>query len=142
MKYTDSIVYLGVTINSTPTFGYSCKNALRNFYCSANSILNVTKKPSEEVLMKLLYTNCVPTLTYACAVKKFTSSEMNSCTVALNDAIRKIFSFNRWESVCFLRESFGYQSLTEIFAKASHNFLVSIANHENAILRQIYRVTL
>ena len=92
MKYTDSIVYLGVTINSTPTFGYSCKNALRNFYCSANSILNVTKKPSEEVMMRLLHTNCVPTLTYTSAVKKFISSEMNSCTVALNDAIQKIFS--------------------------------------------------
>ena len=43
--------------------------------------------------MQLLHTNCVPILTYACAVKEFSAKEMTNCTEAMNDAIRKcVFS--------------------------------------------------
>ena len=85
---------------------------------SSNSILNVLKKPDDVVQMHLLYTNCVPTLSFASAVKEYPSRSMNDCNTALNDAIRKIFSFSRRESVRDLRMSFGYLSLTEIFANA------------------------
>ena len=47
--------------------------------------------------------------------------------VAVNDAIRRIFSHNRWESIRMLRESFAYQSLTENFAerKSSSEYKLS-----------------
>ena len=88
--------------------------------------------------MHLLYANCVPTLTYACAVKSFPSRELMDCNTALNDAIRKIFSFNRWDSVRHLRQSHGYKSITEIFATAKRNFLTSLPHHKNTILNRLY----
>ena len=97
IDYVSSVKYLGVTICARPTFSYDSKNDIRNFYRSANSILNVLKKPDECVLMHLLYTNCVPILTYACAVKKYPSREMQDCTTALNNSIRRIFTYNTWE---------------------------------------------
>ena len=48
-----------------------------------------------------------------------------------NYAIRRIFSSHRWESIKTLRESFGYQSITEIFAERKARFeaqLPSIGN--------------
>ena len=66
-------------------------------YRVSNSILSVLHKPSEEVSMQLLYTNCVSIITYACAVKSFSAKETRDCNTALNDAIRKIFSFHQWE---------------------------------------------
>ena len=105
IEYVSSIRYLGTTIVSGPGFQFSSADDLLNFYRSANSILNALQKPSDEVLMQLLFTNCVPTLTYACAVKEYPSAQMLECHVALNDAIRKIFTYNRWESVRELRKS-------------------------------------
>ena len=137
VEYVDCIKYLGTTIVSNPHFAFSAKNDLINFYRATNSILNVLHRPSEEVAMQLLYTNCVPILTYACAIKEFSAKDMTNCTVALNDAIRKIFSFKRWESVRSLRECFGYKSLYELFAAASKKFHDSIQTHRNDTLKSL-----
>ena len=108
IDYVQSIKYLGTTICSNGGFSFSATHELCNFYRASNAILNVLNKPNENVLMHLLYTNCVPILTYACSIKSFSSKDMGDCTTALNDAIWKIFSFNWWESVRSLRETFGY----------------------------------
>ena len=137
IEYVSSIRYLGTTIVSGPGFQFSSADDLLNFYRSANSILNALQKPTDEVLMQLLYTNCVPTLTYACAVKEYPPAQMLECHVALNDAIRKIFTYNRWESVRDLRKSYGCKSLSEIFASHSRNFRHGLIAHSNCTLRRL-----
>ena len=114
--------YLGIHVLAGKEFSTSAKKPLTSFLCSANTILNVVKKPSEQVLMQLLYSNCVPLLTYGCEIRKHTGREMIKFEVALNDCIRKIFTFNRWESTRMLRTSFGYNSVTEIFAMRKRTF--------------------
>ena len=69
--------YLGTTILSGKSFSFSAKSELRAFYCSANSLLSAKIKPNESVLMSLLFSICVPTLTFASEVKVFSSSEMH-----------------------------------------------------------------
>ena len=73
-------------------------------------------------MMRLLYSNCVPNLTYAADVKDLTSAEMTRYNTAVNDAIRKIFSFHRWESTRSLRSGLGYQDLYTIFEKRKNGF--------------------
>ena len=141
IEYLQSIKYLGVVITSNKGFGFSAVTDLRNFYRPSNSILNALQKPSEPVLMHLLYTNCVPTLTYASSVKTFTAREMQDCSTALNNAIRRIFTFHRWESVRFLRESFNYKSLSEIFSVMSQKFQMSLPTHPNSIIRNFCSYT-
>ena len=137
IKYAQSVKYLGTTIVSNLGLTYSCTEDLRNFYRASNAILNTLKKPKEEVLMHLLYTNCVPILTYACSAKIYSSKEMRDCNTALNDAIRKIFGFHRWESVRHLREGLGYKSLYDIFAIATRKFAISSSTHHNSIVRRM-----
>ena len=139
IDYVTSVKYLGVTICSRPSFAFDASNDLKTLYRAANSILNVLRKPDDCILLHLLYSNCVPTLTYACAVKMYSSREMQDCNTALNNAIRKIFTYNRWESIRTLRESFGYMSLTEIFHTASMKFLGSLPNHSNMLIRELHR---
>ena len=115
---------------------------LASFFCSANTILNVLNKPSEQVLLNLMYTNCVPILTYACEVKSYTSREMMRFDVALNDCIRKIFTFNRWESTRELRRSFGYDSISEIYAKRQRNFFSCLRLTGNPVLIKLRSLTL
>ena len=140
VEVASRIKYLGTTIVSNPKFAFIAEADLVSFHRSANSVLNVIKKPDEIVQMQLLFTNCVPTLTYACAGKEFSAREMADCNTALNSAIRKVFSFQRWESIRHLREGCGYSSLHEIFAKAKNNFEKSHPNHENPVLSFLYRI--
>ena len=77
---------------------------------------------SEIVSMKLLYTMCVPNLTYACEALNYTVAQFQPLNVAINDSLRKIFGYNRWESVCYLRQLLGYPSLTDIFHSRLQKF--------------------
>ena len=104
------------------------------FYRSSNSILSALAGPSEMVQMKLLYSVCVPTITNACEVVTYSHKEMESLHVAVNDAIRRVFSYNRWESIKVLREFLGYLSVTEIFAKRRKKFEHNLPNIGNATL--------
>jgi len=125
---------------SNKLFSCSAKKCL--FYRSTNTVLNIIRKPSEEVKMRILYSVCVPTLTYACDVKVFSSKEMTQVHVALNDAIRKIFTFNRWESVKDLRQSFGYLSTTEIFSRAKSSFERQLPSINNSLVTSLSNVIL
>ena len=88
-------------------------------------------------MMQLLYSNCVPKLTYGAAVKDLTAAEKHQYNVAVNNAARRIFRFRYWQSIRQLRKLYGYYSIELMFAKAHKKFLVSIANHENGLLRFI-----
>ena len=96
----------------------------------------------EVTQMHLLFSNCVPILSHACAVKEFSSREMLDCNTAVNDAIRKIFSFHRWESVRDLRSYFGYKSLTDMFSTAKAKFENALLFHANPVLSYLQRFIL
>ena len=100
--------YLGVSIVSSTSFCCSITKPRSKFYRSSYSILNVLNDPSKDVQMKLLYSICVPNITYACDVVDYGNNDMQSLHVAVTDAIRKIVGYNRWESVKAIRESYGY----------------------------------
>ena len=127
--------YLGTTIVSGKSFSFSAKSELRAFYCSANSLLSAKIKPNESVLMSLLFSICVPTITYASEVKEFSSSEMYSCHVAMNDAIRWIFGYNRWESIRTLRQSLGFHDIYNSFQRRRNKFKEGNAAHTNRVIR-------
>jgi hypothetical protein len=82
--------YFGTTIVSGKQFSFSARADLHSFYKAFNSIANVLNS-DEIVLMKLLYTNCVSIFSYACSVKKFSSSEMTECNMGWEI---KVFSPN------------------------------------------------
>ena len=139
LEFVNEWKYLGVTLVSGNSFTCSSKKARCSFYRSSNSILNVLSGPSEIVQMKLLYSVCVPIVTYASDVITFPCKEMQSLHVAVNDAVRKIFSYQRWESIRSLRESLGYKSITDIFAKRKLIFEKRLPQIGNALLSFLAR---
>ena len=139
VEYVQCIIYLGTTIVNNKGFAFSSANDLSKFYRASNSILRAVRQPSEEILIHLLFTCCTPILSYASEVKEFPSRQMQDCCTAVNDALRLIFGYNRWESVRVLRTSFGYKSLVEIFQRAKTRFDSSISRHHNPIIAQIAR---
>ena len=134
LEFVDSYKYLGVTVMSGSSISFSNLKPLIKFRQSVNTILNVPAQPSEPVLLELLYTMCVPHLTYACETLNYSSAQINSLNVALNDSLRRIFTYNRWESVRFLRMTFGYPSITDIFRKRTAYFLKQMPSTGNNTL--------
>ena len=69
------------------------------------------------------------------------ASEMQRFNVTLNNAIRRIFGFRRWESICQLRQCYKLNSKEVMMAIEKKRFLCSIANHSNSMLRTLYAFT-
>ena len=129
--------YLGTTIKSGKSFAFSARPDISSFYRAANSVLNVLTNAHEHILMNLLYTNCIPILTYACAAKEYSASDMTDCNTAINSVIRKIFGFENRKSVRLLREISGFKSIYEIFTYAKNKFRKNLKDYHNPVIRFI-----
>ena len=137
LEYVSEYKYLGVTLQGGKELKFLPTHSIRSFHRAANSILCSRVKPAKGVLMKLLYTNCVPIVTYGCEVKEFSASDMYRCHVAVNNAIRRIVSFAVWQSIRHIRISYGYRSIYEIFELARSRFIKSALTSSNTIVRHI-----
>ena len=135
LEFVPQWTYLGTTIVANDSLSFSCQSDLSKFYRSFNSLISAVQKPNELVLMNLLYANCVPTLSYVAEVKDLTSREMNDCNVALNNSIRRIFSYNRWESTRLLRQQLGFPNITEIFQSRRQRFNSKCQMSYNSVIR-------
>ena len=135
IEFVNSCKYLGFHIVSHTHFKFSYREDLCGFFGCVNSVLTCMTRPKENVLLQLLYTNCVPKLTYGAAVKDLSSAEKHKYNVAVNNAVRRVFGFRRWESIRYLREFYKFDSIEVLFEKAKRRFQTSIANHSNGTLR-------
>ena len=107
----DEFKYLGATIVRGKQFAFTARPDLSSFFRATNAVLNVLRGAHEHTLIKLRYSNCVPILTYACAVKEYSATDMSDCNTAMNNVFRKIFGFSDWRSIRILRGIFGVKSL-------------------------------
>ena len=114
LEFVNEWKYLGTTIVSGKVFAFTARPDLSSFYRATNAVINVLTGAHEHVLVNLLYTNCVPVLTYACSVKQYSASDMSDCTLAMNNALRKVFGLKDWRSIRTLRQEFGFKCLCDI----------------------------
>ena len=126
-----------ISIVAGKSFSYTARTEISSYYRAANSVLNVLTDAQENVLMSLLYTNCIPIITYACSVKQYSASDMTDCNTAINSTIRKIFDFRNRLSVRTLRKIGGYKSIYVIFAEAQKKFLIDAQKHSNPVVKHI-----
>ena len=59
---------------------------------------------------------------------------MNQMCVSINDAVRRIFSYNRWESPRELISLFGYKNISVIFKERSDRFFKNFVYLNNPVL--------
>ena len=137
LEFVNQYKYLGVELCAGKVLSFSPIGTIRSFHRAANSILYSRVKPDNVVLMKLLYTNCVPIITYASAVREFSAADMYRCHVAVNNAIRKIFSFRIWQSIRDIRITHGFKSIYEVFSLAKAKFLANAPCSSNHIVKHL-----
>ena len=83
--------------------------------------------------MQLLFSNCVPKLTFGAAVKVLNASETNQFNVAFNTAVRRIFGFRQWQSIRQLREVYGFSSIEAMYEKIKRKFHANLVSHDKTL---------
>jgi len=92
LPWLTEIKYLGVHIVEAKSFKISTDQSRRSFYRAANAIFaRVGRIASEEVVLHLMSTKCIPILLYgleACPLKK---TDLNSLDFVVNRFFMKLF---------------------------------------------------
>lgn len=99
LSWVDNIKYLGVTLLSGNYFKVDLSDVRRKFFVSVNIILSKCSYVSEPAKLKLMETHCLPILLYAIESMNFNPVLLKDINMWWNSVYRKIFKFNKWESV-------------------------------------------
>src|SRR3989442_140361 len=140
LPWADKIEYLGVTILRAMSFQIDLTTIRRKFFTPTNSILSKCTYTSDFVKVYLLESHCLPILLYATErlnLPKLQLSELNSWW---NSVYRKIFNYNKWESVKSLISFSGRLDLHHIVNLRTLNFIIKMNQSSNTpISTKFYR---
>ena len=139
LQWANSIRYLGVHTLSAGVFTCSLDNAKRSFYRAFNSLFGkIGRVASEDVVVQLLKTKCLPVLYYcveACPLKK---SQLSAVDFAFNCTFRKIFSTRSQEVVDMCKQIFSCQTPSDAVANRKCKFLKKFIMLDN-MLCQVFK---
>jgi hypothetical protein len=99
LVWADKIKYLGITIMSSKRFTVDFTETRRKFFIAVNSIISKCKYASELVKLHLIETHCLPILLYAVESLNLSRDQIAILNSWWNTVYRKLFGYNRWESV-------------------------------------------
>jgi Reverse transcriptase (RNA-dependent DNA polymerase) len=92
IQWTDEIRYLGIFITSDIVFSCSHSNAKKSFYRTFNGIFGkVGRIASEDVIIQLVKTKCMPAMLYGLDVCTVNKSQINSLQYAVTGMLMKVF---------------------------------------------------
>jgi len=110
IPWSDDLRYLGVFIVRACNFKCSLDHAKKAFYRCANSIFGkVGRLASEEVVLQLILSKCVPILLYGLEACVLSKHQIASLDFVINRFFMKLFKTNNIETVKACQEFFGFQ---------------------------------
>ena len=127
--------YLGVTFTSSYSFKCSFDDLKKKYFRSVNAIFSIVgRSASEEVVLHLVYSKCIPILLYASEVCPITKSDLKSLDFSVNRFLFKLFKTNNIETVKECRSFFNFQTPSEIIPKRVKKFDDKINIMSNMLL--------
>ena len=109
LSWVAELRYLGVHLVKSRSLKCLLDAAKRGFYCAANSIFGkVGRIASEEVVIHLIKTNCVPILLYGLEAPHINKSQLNSLDFDINHFFMKLFKTSDIKVVEICREQFNF----------------------------------
>jgi hypothetical protein len=115
VHWSESIKYLGLVLKSGNTITVDESVIKRTFYSSCNAILSNSSGQSELTKLFLLESYCLPILTYCTTAIDLSQNSLNSFNVCWNMMVRRVFHFNKWESVSMFIAGLGRLNFTHLF---------------------------
>jgi hypothetical protein len=135
LLWVDSIRYLGVYILRFRNFKCCFDNAKKCLYRSFNAIFGkVGRSASEEVVISLLKSKCLPCMLYGLEACPINKTEMKSLDFALTRILMKIFKTSSNVIIRECQTTFNLNSVCETVTRRKINFLRKFANCDNNII--------
>jgi len=98
--WSNEIRYLGAYIVQSRQFKCSLDYAKKSFFRSLNAIFGkIGRNASEEVILEIIRSKCIPILIYGLECFALTKSDLKSLAFAVNRFLMKLFPFNNTEII-------------------------------------------
>ena len=128
LSWVRELRYLGVYILSSRQFKISLQNAKRSFYRAANGIFGkIGRIASEEVIIQLIKSKCIPALLYGLEACPLTKSDIRSLDFVINRFFMKLFQTNDINTVKDCQEYFSVSLPSALIEKRTEKFLAKLS---------------
>jgi len=125
IPWKNEIRYLGIYITRSREFKCSLDIAKQSFYHAANAIFGkVARHASEEVILQLVSSNCVPVLLYGLEACPLNKTSANSLDFVIDRFFMKLFKTNNIDIVRNCQKEFAFELPSIILAHHSEHFLI------------------
>ena len=140
IQWADHIRYLGVDIVSGRKFKISLSNNLKAYYRSVNSVLSkVNNCASEECVLRLLLSKCVPVLTYGLEACSLSNSQVRTLDFVTRRTLMRVFKTRSVDIVDECMSQFNISLFSSIVSTRTVNFLLKIRSIDNVICQYFVR---
>ena len=138
LEWVDSFKYLGIMLMNGRNLHIDCNYIKRKFYTATNSVLSKCKFAEEPLKLALVKATCLPILLYCLGALCLPQHRVRQLGVCWNDCFRKIFHYNRWDSVKELQYFCGELSFEYLYDLNKWNFLSNMrsSSTESSVMLQ------
>ena len=124
ISWVNQMRYLGVSFVKSRVFKCDLDHAKRSFYPAANAIFGrIGRIASEEVIIQLVKSKCIPVLVYGLEVCPLTKSDLKSLEFPVNRFFMKLFKTSNIQMVNDCQVYFGFDLPSVIIVRQSKKFL-------------------
>jgi len=143
LPWADEIRYLGVYFSSKRTFTCTMHSSKCSFYMAFNAIYSkIGGIASEETLLHLLKTKCLPRLLYSAEAIPLNKTQIRSLQFAVQSCFSKIFKTQYNEIIKECYEQFNFMEIGDIVKIRRSNFLTKLKTrlHDNFLIHNILNI--
>ena len=141
IPWVKEIRYLGVYIAQSRTFKCSLSSNRKAFYHSANAIFGkVGRVASEEVVLQLINSKCMPSLLYGLEACPLVKSELSSLDFVINRFFMKMFRTNTIEIVRNCQSYLGFNLPSDLWSNRVKRFDVKYATSGGSFVKYGFTV--
>jgi hypothetical protein len=142
IEWASTCRYLGIVFRNARQFKIMFDNVKSRFYKAFNAIFGkVGRLASEEVVIKLIDTKCVPILTYGLAACPLTLSDKKSLEFPVNRIFMKLFCTNNINVVESCQINFGFLPIRLRIDCLKCNFLEKYIKSSNYLCSGVFAQT-
>ena len=128
MPWVENLRYLGIFIVSSRIFRCSLDNAKRSYYRSLNAIFGkIGRNASEEVILQLVSSKCIPILMYGLEACFLTVSDIRSLDFAVTRFLMKLFQTVNMLIIQDCLEYFTFHLPSVLLVERQKTFLFNYA---------------
>lgn len=132
--WSSSVKYLGVTFLSGLCLKCDVDCITRKFYAASNCIFGNSVGLDDILQLNLQTVYSLPVLQYATAAINLSNNELKMLNACWNSVFRKIFKYNRWESVNELIDCLGHVNFSHLWYLSVVKLVKSMLLSSNIVI--------